>query len=118
MKYLNYLLIPVVLFTAHFFAGPWVMIIIWCCLGVLLGVASPVRRFPLLPVLIAEIFVFLCYWFFVADRHGSLYPLAEHAGIEPLKMAAAVLCVNIITALLCTGVGFSLTKKLMGKYPA
>ncbi|WP_343693612.1 hypothetical protein [Chitinophaga sp.] len=115
MKYLKYILIPVLLFIAHLFADSWTMIIIWSLLGIGLAFLPAVKRFPILLITLSELLVFFCFWFFIADVNGSLNILAQHAGMEILKLAVAVVLVNIITALLCTASFFLLLRKLINR---
>ncbi|GAA3932902.1 hypothetical protein GO495_16785 [Chitinophaga oryziterrae] len=110
MTYLKYIGIPFLLVIAHFFAGYWAMIAIWALTGLVFGAIPRITRFPLLAVAIAELLAFCCYFAFVVDVKGSLYPFAHFSGIAPATLLGTVASVNIITALLCSATGFYIVR--------
>jgi hypothetical protein len=89
------------LLVSHLFLTPWLMIGIYCLLGVLLAVNKGLLRRPLLIVLLSELALGVLFWLF--DWKSQVSVLSDNMHVASIALVGITVVVNMITAFLVTG---------------
>jgi len=101
MTYLKTAVVFTCLLAGHLLLAPWLMMGIYCLLGIWLAVGKGQLHRPLLTVILCELALGILFWLF--DWKLQLSVLADNMHVTPFALAGITIAVNLITAFLVTG---------------
>jgi hypothetical protein len=110
MNVLKYLIILLVLLTAHMLLGSWALVALWTCLGAIVPLWLKQDRWLLPKVWLMELLACIIYWLFFPNRNEQLGQLANNIDLSSAALRGIIIGVNLLTVVLCVSTAFYFTK--------